>query len=180
MCDADANLVACAQDGDAQAFIELIRLHEQPLLAVIRRYVPDVHHREDSLQTTLLQAWRDIGRLRDSARFKAWLLRIARNRCRDFAKSPGRRERPADNEALDTHLSRFGRTVRNETPSTEVHEAIGRLGPAQRRIMELFYLQGLTIAEISRRVACPEGTVKSRLYHARRVIRHHFRCEPGE
>jgi len=178
MCETDENLLAAARGGDPNSFVRLIGRHEQPLLAVVRRYVTDPHHREDALQTVLLQAWRDLAHLREPSRFRRWLLQIARNRCRDLARSRRRRERAIEAEASPGRLNRYGRAGGDAAAAMDVRDAVGELTEAHREVVELFYLKGLTVAEISRRIDRPEGTVKSRLHHARRKLRR--RLEDGE
>jgi len=166
----DENLIRRSRGGDPQAFAQLIRRHEQPLAALIRRQIADAHHREDVLQETLLQAWQGLGKLRDAAKVKAWLVMIARNRCRDFNRSPRRLERPADEEALRACVTARGRDVSRPADADNVCEAIMKIPAKQRDILNLFYYQGLSIAEIGVRMARPVGTVKSRLFHARRAL----------
>ncbi len=167
----DDNLISRILTGDRAAFARLVRRHEQPLAALIRRLIPDRHHQEDVLQLTLLQAWQGLVRLRDRSKVKAWLIGIARNRCRDFHRSASRRPEPADNETLEVCINRTGRAVRDPAEAEDVAGAVRRVAPTQRRAAELFYVQGFTIAEISRRLEAPEGTIKSRLFHAREALR---------
>ena len=167
----DERLIDRSLHGDTKAFVELVRRYEQSLAALICREVADPHHREDVLQETLLQAWRGLGRMRERSKAKAWLLAIARNRCRDFHKSPRRCERPTDNGVLQARLNRRGRAVRDPQEHEEIRHAIGRVPPTQRKTAELFYLEGLSIAEIAERLRARQGTIKSRLFHARKALR---------
>ena len=163
----DRTLIRRSLKGDAQAFVELIRHHEQPLSALIRRRVGNLHDAEDVLQETLV---------------RAWLLQVARNRCRDFHKSSQRRQEATDSETLTMHLNRLGRAATRtdetrdevlgaleEVPSTEVIGSNERF--SEREAAELFYRKGLTIAEIAERTRSPHGTVKRRLHHAREHLR---------
>jgi RNA polymerase sigma-70 factor (ECF subfamily) len=167
----DDRLIEKALVGRSDAFVELVRRHEQPLAALISRQIADRHQREDVFQETLMQAWRGLDRLRDRSRARAWLIAIARNRCRDHNKSAKRREEPTDDDVLQACVSRTGRDVRGGADAAETPEAILRVPPTQRRTAELFYLKGLTIAEVARRLRKHEGTIKSRLYYARKAMR---------
>jgi len=167
----DDKLVDQVLGGDVAAFAELVRRYEQPMAAMIRRRVSDRHHCEDVLQATLLQAWRDLRQLRDRSQVKRWLIGIARNRCRDFHKSTQRRDEPTHDRALQAYLNRTGRAARGGDDAEQVAGAMVKIGRRQRELIELFYLEGLTIAEIGRRLRKPEGTVKSGLFHARRAMR---------
>jgi RNA polymerase sigma-70 factor (ECF subfamily) len=166
----DDRLIEQALGGDSDAFGELIRRYEQPLAALICRMVGNAHDREDVLQRTLLDVWRCLGQLRERSKVKAWLIQIARNRCRDHYRSAERRDEPTPDETLEGYVNRFGRAV-PESPSLEIaRDAIEQVPPTQRRTAELFYLDGLTIDEIGRRLHRPAGTIKSRLFYARRAL----------
>lgn len=173
----DDGLIDRALRGDSDAFGELIRRHEQPLAALICRRVSDAHEREDVFQKALLDAWRCLEQLRDRSKLRAWLVQIARNRCRDHHRSAARRDEPTPDDALEVYLNRFGRMVRRPESSEELHDAIRNIPPTQRRTAELFYFEGLTIKEIGQRLHAPEGTIKSRLFHARRALRHRLEAD---
>jgi len=120
----DEELVRRSLRGDPRAFAELVSRHEQPLAALIRRRIADPHHRQDVFQETLLQAWKALRGLRDASKARAWLIMIARNRCRDFNKSARRRERPADEQTMQTYVNRRGRAVRPDGEAADVRVSV--------------------------------------------------------
>jgi RNA polymerase sigma-70 factor (ECF subfamily) len=71
--DEDAELVARAQEGDREAFEELVRRHAEHLFAVVVRLVPDRHDAEEATQEAFIRAWRGIARFKGDARFFTWL-----------------------------------------------------------------------------------------------------------
>ena len=176
----DSELIANSAQGDPKAFVSLIRRYEGPLAVLILRWVTDSHHAEDVLQETLLQAWRSLGQLKNPAHLKAWLIQIAWNRCRDYCKSSHRRHEPSEVEILEVYVNRRGRAVtarQNRFEAVEV--AMKNLTPRERKVLKMFYLEGLTIGEISSRIHRPGGTVKQRLFKARQDIRHKLGVVPN-
>lgn len=168
----DEELVHLAAQGDGKAFAELIRRYEGQIAAIIRRRIADPDHADDVLQETLLDAWTGLARLRDPGKARVWLLQIARNRCRDFHKSAQRRGQPTESEELDLLLSRYGRGVASESDDLyDLADALDSAPPRERDIAKLFYIYGFTVAEIARRHACPEGTIKHHLFDAREHVR---------
>ena len=168
----DTTLIRRSIRGDRGAFVALIRRHSQPLAALIRRHMDDLHHAEDVLQETLLQAWVGLSRLRDPHRFRAWIFQVARNRCRDFHKSAQRRHRPTDRDTLATYVNRMGRAARRTGDERgDVTSAMEEIPRTERKVAQLFYREGLTIAEIAKRTHAPAGTVKRRLHDARKHLR---------
>lgn len=170
----DANLVRRSAQGDREAFAELIRRHRSSLASLIRRLVADLDEAEDLLQETLVQSWLNIGSVRTPERVQAWLLQVARNLCRDYHKSAQRRARPANHRELGTYLNRYGRAAPPEPIAAEVREAMRSLSSAEREVVQLFYMQGLTIKEICACTQSRVGTIKSRLFTARHHLRSFF------
>ncbi|MER7545778.1 sigma-70 family RNA polymerase sigma factor [Spirillospora sp. NPDC127506] len=86
--------LALAQAGDGEAFRELIDPHRRELQAHCYRILGSMHDAEDVLQEALLAAWRSIGRF-DGRSLRAWLYRIATNRCLNYLRGQARRPQPA-------------------------------------------------------------------------------------
>jgi RNA polymerase sigma-70 factor (ECF subfamily) len=171
----DGNLVRRSAQGDRAAFVELISRHRGSLVALIRRLVSDADEAQDLLQETLVQSWVSIGSVRRPERVQAWLLQVARNRCRDYHKSADRRARPTEQRELEGYVNRYGRAGPPERLTAGMGEALPRLSATEQEVVRLFYVQGMTIKEISARTRSPVGTVKSRLFTAR----HHLRSFLG-
>ena len=136
----------------------------------VERYVrfrmPTPHDAEDVLQEIYAAAAQGSPALTDPARFKAWLLGIARHKCNDYFRAR-RPEIPVDALAI--------RGIEPERPGRDhtsaVRETMARLSPADRRMLYLFYWLELPQKEIARRLGVPVGTVKSRLHAARERFR---------
>jgi len=172
----DDSLVRRSAAGDRDAFLQLVHRHGQSLAALIRYRIGGGHDAEDVLQETLLQAWVSVRTLRDPAKVRPWLLQLCRNRCRDFMRSPQRRDQPTDPQRLLMWLNRHGRAAAGAGQvAAEVREALEQVPEREREAAKLFYLHRLTIAEIAKRSHSPEGTVKRRLFYAR----HHMRTALG-
>lgn len=165
----DACLVQACVNGDAAAFATLILRHGEPVAALIRRRIPasDV---EDVLQETLLSVWTRLGTLSDDAHLKAWLLQVARSRCSDYYRSPSRRDVPLEDDDLEHLVNRYGQALPPDE-GTEVLDALDQLSSPIQIIARLYYVEDLSIAQISRQLQCPQGTVKRRLFSARNHLR---------
>lgn len=82
----DEALALRAQQGDRQAFNELLSRHKHVLYRVVRRYVGDADDAYDILQDTLISAWEALHRYDAKRPFLAWVRVIALNKCRDFSR----------------------------------------------------------------------------------------------
>ena len=125
---------------------------------------------EDLLQEIFIAVWQGAGRFRGEARVKTWLFRIAHNQ----AVSWLRRLRPV--ESLPDELADGQDEWHPEAQSAQnwraeqVWLALEKLSPTHRAVVELTYVQGFAYAEIAEILACPVGTVKSRMSYALRHL----------
>jgi RNA polymerase sigma-70 factor (ECF subfamily) len=162
-------LVERAQRGDDVAFGELVDLDGGRCYAIAYRILRDVERAQDAVQQAFLLAWREIPRLRDPARFEAWLHRLLVNACYEEARRYRRwsvrvRALPVDGPAgPDTTAS----VVEREA----LERAFQRLTPEHRAVFVLHHYAGYPLAMIADVVGVPVGTVKSRLHHATRNVR---------
>ena len=170
----DERLAERIRDGDSQAFVVLLRRYERSLAALIGRRLGatgTVDAVEDLLQETFVQAWTGLGSLspRD---VRTWLYQVARNRCSDYLRSPQRRERFVDDDALATMVNRVGAVdARWRRAAASVVEAFDAVPERERQALVSFYVDGLSIAEIAARHRVPAGTIKRRLSHGRDRVR---------
>lgn len=177
----DASLVRRIRQGDEWAFGELVRRYEYPLAALIRYTVVNPVDAEDVLQETLVDAWAGLRRLREPGNVRAWLMQVARNRCSDYFRSRERREISTESSELEDRIDALGHAYgRDREVIGEMMDALECIPDAERRTARLFYLDGLTIAEIAERHRCPAGTVKRQLFTARDSIRQTLGIAPPE
>ncbi len=167
----DQLLAEQVRQGNEQALVRLIRRYERTLVGLIRYRVGSGDQVQDVLQETLVHIW--SGLRRDTPRdVRAWLLQVARNRCRDYFRSTQRRELFVETEALAPMVNRFGvAQARQREAAAAIVEAMEEVPDQERAALRAFYLDGLSIAEIAARHRCPDGTVKRRLSHGRDRIR---------
>jgi RNA polymerase sigma-70 factor (ECF subfamily) len=134
---------------------------------------------EDVAQEALLRAYRRFDRLRDRNRFRAWLVRIAFRLALDRLRSGKRRE------LRDTLWSQPERqppaaTVEDTAASNEfqahLENALAELPEKLRLVLLLAAMEGHTIEEIAALVGIPVGTVKSRIFLARKQLAEKLRC----
>lgn len=176
----DQDLVARVQRGDSVAFDLLVRKYQNRVAAVIARYIRDWAEVQDVAQDTFIRAYRAIGSFRGDAQFSTWLHRIAVNTAKNHLAASNRRP-PADGiELEDAELFESGLRLRDtDTPERElmrqqleqtVLAAVEALPSDLREAITLREVEGLSYEEIAERMACPVGTVRSRIFRARETI----------
>ena len=134
---------------------------------------------EDAAQEAILIAMRRLGRLQDPERFRPWFAGIVLNICRQW-RSDGWFDDHHSWETLPDSHPRFEPTDWRPGPpdlveaadlSERVFRAVSDLPPGQRTVILLFYVFGLSYAEIAARLGIDVGAVKTRLHKARRMLR---------
>ncbi len=168
-----------AQAGTRREFEQ--RLAECGPLAfrVARGVLRNTADAEDVAQEALLRAYRRFDRLRDRKRFRAWLVRIAFRLALDRLRSGKRRELRDTIWSQPEHQPRAA-TAEELAASNEfqahLENALTELPEKLRLVLLLAAMEGHTIDEIAAMLGIPVGTVKSRIFYARRQLAEKLRC----
>jgi RNA polymerase sigma-70 factor (ECF subfamily) len=158
----DEDLIVAVAAGNGQALEELCRRYERPLYRFLHRHTGgrDV---EDLHQETWLRAVRAAGRFDPARRFSTWLFQIALNLCRDWRRRPP--PEPVDPATIEDTAAAPGAAAAVDA-GIDARRLLAALPEAQRSVVILRYYHDLSEAEVAEILACPRGTVKSRLHHA--------------
>ncbi|QYK48261.1 MAG: sigma-70 family RNA polymerase sigma factor [Phycisphaeraceae bacterium] len=169
----DEWLVIRSQDGEVAALTELVSRWNGRLIGFAMGLTGEEAAALDAVQGAWLVAARDIGKLRDPARFASWMLRVVGNRCADLARRESRRRRTERARAFesDRRITNPEEVAGDSDESERVRRAIRTLGNAQREILGLHHGAGISVSAIASMLGVPEGTVKSRLHAARSELR---------
>jgi RNA polymerase sigma-70 factor, ECF subfamily len=168
----ESELVIRAQNGDRNAFSELVRTHAQGVLNVIYRMCGNMQIAEDAAQETFIQAWLRMQSYRPQASLRNWLYRIAINTAIDMLRKE-KRILPSTVEDLNLTDAEPGpeALVASSERAEIVQEAILALPDASRAVLVLREYEGLSYQEISEALDIPVGTVMSRLNYGRKLLR---------
>lgn len=167
-------MVRRAMDGDVRAFEWLVDCYHGPLSSLCRRMVRDKQEAEDILQETFLTAWRRLDSLRDPARFKPWIYRLASNSCIDLIRGrQARQSIPTDTVQMrEVAAQSPGPERRAETAAAidDLERVLGELPPEQKLAWVLYEMQGESYGQIAEILKVSEGSVRGRIHRARRAI----------
>lgn len=174
--EVEVELIRKCRNGDPRFFEPLVRAYEGPGLRVATGMLGNVDDARDALQEAFVKVFRNLSRFDTRRAFGPWFYQILRNQCRDMIRSRssrGAREvrderlelRPADRESGPER-------AREKAAARELlWRGLARVGDDHREILVLKELEGFRYPEIAEILGIPEGTVASRLYHARRALR---------
>ena len=165
---ADALLAVRCQLGERSAFDDLIARWHEPLWRYLCRLSNNHDIARDLTQDTWLRVFRGIARLREPSKLRPWLFGIARNVAMDRLRSQYGAAtcadvNPEELPAVDD--------VNLEEEFATLESGLANLPIVERETLTLFYLRELSLEEIAGLVGVPVGTVKSRLFRARRMLR---------
>lgn len=187
----DAGAEAAAEDaaalrrlveGDPAAFDALVDRHKHRLVRHILRRVRDPHVAEDLAQESFLRLFRAAraGGYSGRARVVTWLFTIAKNCVTDHLRAIGRRGgRPDAPDALSNREPDPRAAAERREGDHRVESLLSLLPDAQRQVVELKVLDGLSFGDIAELLGCPVPTVKSRLVYALRKLRQSLTDEQG-
>lgn len=162
-------LMLSAARGSEEAYFSLVRRLERPLMQFLRRLGAHPDELEDVLQDTLLRLLKSAAEWQPRAPFRAFIFRLARNAFIDHCRARNRREAVvAAPGAWDPTLVTAPREAGQRI---ELADALDHLSDAHRQVLVLSIHGGLNYKEIGDLMGVPEGTVKSRVFHALRHLR---------
>lgn len=164
-----AVLVELSIDGDKQAFERLYRHWHPRWYRFSLRLLGHPQDARDALQEAALHIATHIGRLRDPATFVSWSFTIVRRRAADRIRANQRQRTLAG--ALEHEAAVAQTSAHAAENNDELSHALARLPDEQANLVMLFYVYGLTVAELAGVFALPVGTIKSRLHRARQQLR---------
>jgi RNA polymerase sigma-70 factor, ECF subfamily len=159
------------QNGEPQAFVDLVREMERPLLYFAQKLVNDEHKALDVLQDVWLKAFQTICRLEKPGLVRAWLYRLTRGLAIDrVRKDVAERRRVRELAEEKTETDEGAEPSFDEEDAGALHRALDTLEIQHREVLVLHFLEEMTVSEIAGVVGCPEGTVKSRIHYAKRAL----------
>ncbi len=181
--DPDAELVARWRAGDSSAFEDLVRRHEGRVYRFLLRMLGDSAEAEDVAQETFLSLHRNGRRFRGESLFSTFVYRVAANGALNRKRGLGRRgdwyRRFAENQAVGENLPAAPPGPEDAAADAQIHTLVQqellRVPDVLRAPLVLYDVEGLSYGEIAAALGVPEGTVKSRIHRARRLLRERLR-----
>jgi RNA polymerase sigma factor (sigma-70 family) len=165
----DELLAIRCQLGEPAAFDALIARWHGSLWKYLRRLTGDDDAAAEAVQEVWLRVLRGMPGLREASRLRAWLFGIARRVAMDRLRL--KYSEPLLVSTDEVEIASAADTSDLDEDLALLHDELTRLPVAEREVLALFYLQELTLAEVAEICGLPVGTVKSRLFRARRLLR---------
>jgi RNA polymerase sigma-70 factor (ECF subfamily) len=168
----DAGLIERCQQGDEQAFRELVDRYKNLVFAVVARSTGDPARAEDLAQDVFLRIHRGLPYFRGDAKLTTWIYRIVLNLLsQDADRRRGTREVALD-PAIPAHEPRSDDRAPSELELRDrLEKAMARLPPNYRLLVAGHYLQDVKYEDLAEALDMPVGTVKTHLHRAKKQLR---------
>lgn len=182
----DDVLVGRSQQGDQEAYSELVRRHQRKIYALVYHMTSSKEDAEDLTQDVFVKAYGSLGGFKRDAGFYTWVYRIAVNRTINFLKQRKRRTAVSLDD-VDEAVERdpdYVELVARESPVREaslgelqkkLNDALQTLSEKHRSVVVLHDIQGVPHEEIARMLRVSTGTVRSRLFYARQMLQNELK-----
>ena len=176
----EAALVRRVAAKDRRAFDVLYRAYYRRLTRFLEQLTRRPHLTEEALNDTMLVVWKKAHTFDGSARVSTWIFGIAyRKALKAVRRSSDPHEADAGGETRSGTEGPETEAIRSEARA-RVGRALATLSVEHRAVVELTYYHGYAYREIAGIVGCPVGTVKTRMFHARRQLKSLLSSEQGE
>lgn len=165
--------------GNVNDFEKLVTAYEKNVYSLALRMVGDPEDAADMTQETFIKAYRSLSSFRGDSKFSSWLYRIASNVCLDFLRSRSRHPQVSLSSSDEDEQTTFELPDMSRNPEEQlmkklsmeaVRRGLEQLPEQQRQILVLRELGGLSYAELAQTLGLEEGTVKSRIFRARKRL----------
>ena len=162
----DERLVEAIAAGDGEALRELFDRHAPWVAARLRRAMP-AHAVEDALQETFIAVWKGAKGFKGQGAAGAWIWGIARRQAALWSRKNGRPE-------VDPEPAGSEDPAAVAATGADLDRALAGLGPEggqQRELARMIFVEDRSVADVASTLDIPQGTVKSRVYKIRRLLR---------
>ena len=180
----EAALIRAAQEGDQDAFEQLVRAYDQSVLRLAMNLLRSPEDAHDVYQEAFLRVYRNLNNFRFDCSFHTWLYRIVTNLCLDqLRKRKVRKEEPSVLTTPDGPLDRMDAVPEERVDGDpqrhlfsgqvrhRVKEVLGQLTPRERSVFELRHYQGLRLRRIGEILGTTEEAAKNCLFRATQKMR---------
>ena len=175
----EKHMIRLAADGDMAAFEQLVTTHQPAIYRLALRMTGNPEDAADMTQEAFIKAYNSLSSVRGDSRFSVWLYRITTNVCLDFLRHKSRRPQVSLSTSDDDEERQLDIPDPKSMPEEllmkklgmeAVHRGLERLPPKHRQILVMRELGGLSYSEIAAQLSLEEGTVKSRIFRARKNL----------
>src|SRR6185437_77077 len=180
----ESSLIRAVQEGDQDAFGQLVRAYDQSVLRLAMNLLRSPEDAQDVYQEAFLRVYRNLNSFRFDCSFHTWLYRIVTNLCLDhMRKRKVRKEESSQIEGSDGPVDRMDAVQESRAEGDplrsmfagelreRIEKTLGELSPRERMVFELRHYQGLKLRNIGEILGTTEEAAKNCLFRATQKMR---------
>jgi RNA polymerase sigma-70 factor (ECF subfamily) len=177
----DAEIIRRVIDGDVNFFEQLLKRYQDHVLRIVKKHVP-YNEVEEMAQEVFVRAYQALPGFKQEGSFRQWLSAIAVRVCYDFWRKRYRSRELPMSDLTDSHRDWLEKTLSNQSDllfnershTEEARElldwALSKLSAEERMVLELVYLEGLSVKEAARLLGWSVANVKVRSFRSRKKL----------
>lgn len=166
----DELLILKCHEGDTKAFRLLIKRWNKKLIYFACKFTHDVESAQDVVQNSWIAIHKGLHKLQDPSKFTTWAFRITYNKSMDALRSSRNKNEVALNDQAD-----FEEVKEEDDSWNTISDLLKKLPEQHKLILTLFYLEQQSVKQIASVLKLPEGTVKSRIFYARELLKRKYK-----
>lgn len=167
----DARVIEQLRARDMSAFEAFYKRHRPKLRAFIRGMVPSEQAVDEVFDDVMMVVWERIKDFEGRSKLSTWVYGIAYRRALKERKAPREVELPKTHEETPDEGAAADGPLEQITTTKKLQSVLGKLPDDQGSVVRLAYFEGLSYRDIGQVMDCPEDTVKTRMYHAKRKLK---------
>ena len=172
----DIEILARVAQGDVAAMRTLYLRHSEALQRFVASRLRDKFEVADVVHNTMLEVWRSAGRFEGRSNVRSWMFSIARFKTIDHIRKQSRTELAAPDEDLPDETPDAEAVIAASQDAARVRDCVDKLAGHQRVAVHMAFFEDMTYAEIAEIEDVPQGTIKTRIFHAKKLL---MRCLSG-
>ena len=172
MSDPLAPLIPRIAAGDRTAFAELYRATETSVFKFIRSRLNDPFGAADILHDTYMDVWKAAGRFEGRSKVTTWIMGIAHRKVIDAYRRGGRTVLTDETPEMEDDAPSPEACLASAEEAEHVRHCLGKLKDEHRTAISLAFYEDMTYGEIAEVTGAPEGTIKTRVFHAKKLLMH--------
>lgn len=165
-------LIEEAKNGNKEAFTSLIMEIENDLYKIAKTRISNEADIDDVIQETMIEAYRNIRKLREPKKFKKWVITILVNKCNKVYKRKYKKDVSIDEYDLDKYI--VSNNYKNIDDDLNFYSLLKKLKYEERIVIILYYMEQYSIKDIKEILKMNENTVKTHLFRARKKIKENY------
>lgn len=167
-----AQLLSRMADGDKAAFAAFYREMERPVYKFITSKLNDPHEASDILHEVFMDIWRSAGKFEGRSAVKTWVFGIAYRKTMDHFRKHGRVSVTDEMPEIEDDSADALSCLAAAEEATHVRHCLGQLSTEHKMAIQLAFYEDMSYGQIAEAAGTPEGTIKTRIYHAKKLLMH--------